>query len=421
MMDRFAERRRRVIEQLGNDGVMVLGATPELLVGRDTHLRYVVDAEIYYLTGYTEPDAVVVLSGIADVPFTMFVRARDPERELWDGPRGGVEAATETFGADAAFAIGELSDKLPKMLHGADTIYARPSARPALEALVQAAFINGRSTRARTGKGPHIQRDPADILDAMRLVKDTDEIALLREAARISAEAFLETIPRIRPGMPEWEVEALLEYGFRSRGASGPAFPSIVATGWNATVLHYIENGAPLADGDLLLMDAGARYQMYCGDITRTVPVSGRFNADQRAWYDVVLNAQRAAINAVQPGKPVDAVHEAARNALLDGLIEHKWLSESDRTDEAALKRFFPHRTSHWLGLEVHDVGAYANADGPVVLQPGMVLTIEPGIYAPDLKTGIRIEDDVLVTPTGHDVLTALLPTSAEDLEALLQ
>lgn len=420
MNQMFAERRARVLAQLGADSIMVLAATPELMVGRDTHLRYVVDAELYYLTGYTEPDAVVVLAPTSESPFTMFVRDRDPERELWNGRRGGVAAATEGFGADAAFPIAELGQRLPNMLSRANELYMRNSGRPQLDGMMQQALVNGRNVRARTGRGPHMQRDPGDILDEMRLVKDDSERAALRQACRISAEAFLETIPRIKAGMHEWEVEAIVEYGFRSRGASGPSFPTIAAHAANATVLHYIENNTRIEPNTLLLLDAGARYEMYCGDITRTIPVSGKFTDDQRELYDIVYAAQRAAIAAVQPGGSFEGIHNAARDVLIDGLIQRGLLNEGERADEAALKRYYPHRTSHWLGLEVHDVGPYTRSSGPVTLQPGMALTIEPGLYAPDLGIGIRVEDDVLVTENGHEVLTAMLPASAREIESLL-
>jgi Xaa-Pro aminopeptidase len=263
-------------------------------------------------------------------------------------------------------------------------------------------------------------REPGDILDELRLIKDPGEIELIRTAARISAESFQETVPRIRPGMAESEVEALLEYGFRSRGASGPAFTTITATGANATVLHYVDNSTRLENGDLLLIDAGARFRMYCADISRTVPVSGRFSAEQRKLYDVALGAHSAALRACAPGVPVDGIHAAARSALAHGLIEAGVLAEEQREDDAAMKAVFPHRTSHWLGLEVHDVGAYARADEPVLLQPGMVLTVEPGLYVPAQGVGIRIEDDVLITDSGHEVLTAQLPTRADDIESLM-
>jgi Xaa-Pro aminopeptidase len=286
---------------------------------------------------------------------------------------------------------------------------------------MQQIWPSARAARARTGRGPHVQRDPGDILDELRVIKDAGEIALLRAAARISAQAFAETIPRIRAGMHEWEIEALVEYGFRSRGASGPAFSTIAAAAHNATVLHYVDNQTQLNHGDLLLLDAGARYQMYCGDITRTVPVAGKFSDEQRALYDVVLSAHRAALQAVCPGAPVDGIHDAARAALRDGLVQSGLLSADQTEDEAALKAYFPHRTSHWLGLEVHDVGPYARADQPVLLQPGMVLTIEPGLYWRERGIGIRIEDDLLVTEHGHEILTALLPSDADGIESLWQ
>ena len=421
MKDVFARRRARVLEQLGPDAVMVLAATPEILIGRDTHLRYVTDAELYYLTGYVEPDAVVVLDPSSDAPFTMFVRDRDPERELWLGKRAGIEGVRADFGAQLAHNIAELPRQLPKLLAKTNTVYARPSARPDFDAVLQQLFAHGRNARARTGRGPHIMRDPGDILDAMRLIKDETEIELLRTAARISAEVFAETLPRVRAGMREWEIEAILEYGFRSRGASGPAFPTISASGANATVLHYTESNAQLRDGDLLLLDAGARFQMYCGDMTRTVPVSGEFTTQQRELYDVVLAAHDAAVAVVAPGRPVDTIHFAARECLLDGLVHLGLLTHEQRDDEEALRRFYPHKTSHWLGLEVHDVGTYTRESEIVVLQPGMVLTIEPGLYLTEQAIGIRLEDDVLVTPGGHEVLTSTLPISADEIQALMQ
>lgn len=421
MSDAFARRRARVLEQLAPDGIMVLAAAPEILIGRDTHLRYVVDAELYYLTGYQEPDAALVLDPASETPFMMFVRDRDPERELWMGKRAGVEGARSGFGAQHALNIAELPQQLPKLLAKANTVYARPSARPDFDAVLQQLFAQGRSTRARTGRGPHILRDPGDILDEMRVIKDDEEIELIRTAARITAEAFAETLPRAKAGLGEWEIEAILEFGFRSRGASGPAFPTISATGGNATVLHYIESAARLQDGDLLLLDAGARYQMYCADITRTVPVSGKFNAQHRDLYDVVLAAHDAAIAAVAPGLPVEGIHGAAHQTLVDGLVQLGLLRPEQRDDDTALKAFYPHKTSHWLGLEVHDVGLYAREDEAMLLKPGMVLTIEPGLYLAEQAIGIRVEDDVLVTTNGNEVMTASLPARADAIEALLQ
>jgi Xaa-Pro aminopeptidase len=304
--------------------------------------------------------------------------------------------------------------------------------RPDVDAAIMGAIASGRRLRPRTGRGLHTLSDPGLILDDMRLVKDDGEIALMREAARISVESFRDAARSIRPGAGEWQVEAALEGAFRMRGASGPAFPSIVAAGANATVLHYVANTCTMTAGDLLLVDAGARRRMYCADISRTFPVSGAFSDAQTDLYDAVLAARDAAIAAVVPGATVDEVHDAALDALVDGLITLGFVvgtrAEAKRRDDA-WKPFFPHRTSHWLGLDVHDVGGYVVSGASRPLEPGMVLTIEPGIYIPASTgsgpaelhgTGVRIEDDVLVTATGREVLTAALPADRDSLMALM-
>jgi len=430
-----AARRARVLSALAPDGVMILPAAPELRVGRDLELRYQPDPDLYYLTGYTEPEAVAVLAPFrTDAPFTLFVRPRDPEREVWTGPRGGTDAALAVFGADEAYPIAELPERLPGIIAEAGTVYFRlGTGRDDVEALVRTSLIRAQRGRQREGRGPRTLVDPGAILDDMRIFKDAHEIELLREAARITMDAFREAAPRIRPGAGEWELEAALDAGFRRRGATGPAFPTIVAAGANATVLHYTDNAAPLEAGQLLLMDAGARYRMYCGDISRTFPISGAFAPAQRDVYDAVLAAHDAAIALVRPGNTVEQVHEAALRVALAALIELGVLRGT--VDELLEKKeeyhpFLPHRTSHWLGLDVHDVGDYKTAGEPRRLEPGMVLTVEPGIYLPAAHeavptalrgTGIRIEDDVLVTPSGHEVLTAALPTAAADVEAMLR
>lgn len=428
-----AARRARALDALGTDAALVLPAAPELRVGRDLELRYRPDPDLFYLTGYPEPDAVAVLSPAnEEAPFTLFVRPRDPELELWTGIRGGPEAATEIFGADAAFPLGELEERLPKLIKEVGTVYFPPgSGRAELEALVRRILAGSRRARQRTGRGPHALVDPGRILDEMRLVKDAHELALLREAARITAEGFREAAASIRAGAGEWEVEAALEYAFRRRGADGFAFPYIVASGANATVLHYIENNRPMRAGELLLIDAGARYRMYNGDISRTFPVSGRFTTAQRELYDAVLAAHDRAIEAVRPGATVADVHAVAVRTLTVALVE-LGLLEGDVDElvaEGKHKAFYPHQTSHWIGLDVHDVGDYAIRGTPRPLEPAMVLTIEPGLYIPaDCEaapaglrgTGIRIEDDVAVTEDGHEILTATLPAAAEAVEALL-
>lgn len=420
----LAKRREAVLERLGG-GALVLAASPEIVIGRDTELRYYVDAELYYLTGYTEPEAVLVLVPTnQQARFTMFVRPRDEGRELWTGGRGGEAAAVERFGAQAAYPIGELAQRLPQLLGDVDVIYTRlRTGRPDVDAVLEGVLARARVTRPRTGRGPHTITDAGVLLDAMRLIKDATELAALREAARITCAAFRDALARVRPGAGEWEIEAAVEYGFRARNAQGPAFPTIAAAGRNATVLHYVRNDAAMQDGDLLLLDAGARYRMYCGDITRTVPVSGKFTTLQRDLYDVVLAAHDAAIAQTRPGASADAPHQAVQATLARGLIDLQLLSgsvEEAIESETGLRRFYPHRTSHWLGLDVHDVGAYATASGPVSLEPGMVLTIEPGLYLKEQGIGIRIEDDVLVTADGCDVLTSDMPTSAAAMEALV-
>jgi Xaa-Pro aminopeptidase len=431
----FAGRRARALELLGERQALVLAAAPELLAGRDLELRYREDADLFYLTGYTEPEAVAVLSPAhAEAPYTLFVRPRDPEKELWSGRRGGVEAAREQSGADAVLPIGELAERLPAILARADTLLFRlGGGQDGVEALVRSALVAGVKGRQWQGRGPRALVDPAALLADLRLVKDEGEVHLMREAARISVEAFHDAAAAIRPGAGEWEVEAALEAGFRRRGADGFAFQSIVAGGANATILHYVENAAVLRPGTLVLLDGGARYRHYHADISRTFPVSGRFTAEQRVLYDVVHAAQRAAVAAARPGSSVHAVHRAALRVLAEGLVEHGLLEgdpDALLEDGTALKAYYPHRTSHWLGLDVHDVGDYAVDGEPRVLEPGMILTVEPGLYIPRddehapaalRGTGIRIEDDVLVTANGNEVLTAALPAAAAEIEALLR
>ncbi|MGH7466805.1 MAG: aminopeptidase P N-terminal domain-containing protein [Longimicrobiales bacterium] len=433
--DLYRGRRERVLSALGEHSALVLAAYPERQLGRDTEIRYIVNPELYYLTGYREPEAVVVLRPGAEPPYTMFVRPRDPERERWAGARGGAEAARAVFGADEAHPIQELAERLPALLADTDVIYARlDSAHPQLVELLSHALARGRSTRARSGKGPHTLTDPGVLLDELRVIKDEYEIAQVRRAAELSVAGFFDALPWIEAGHGEWEIEAALDAGFRKRGADGCAFPTIVAAGANATVLHYVRNDCALQAGQLVLIDAGARYQMYCGDISRTFPVSGHFSARQRVVYDAVLHAHDAAIAAARPGATVDDLHRGALEPLLNVLFELDMIDgknlDQARDDEASYRQFIPHKTSHWLGLDVHDVGAYALRTGGRPLQPGMVLTVEPGLYIPqhceraptELRgCGVRIEDDILITDSSCEVLTAALPVRAHDIEALMQ
>jgi Xaa-Pro aminopeptidase len=426
----YASRRSALLRALGDDAVLILTAAPELRAGRDGELRYLGDPDLFYLTGHPEPETVAVLDGLTS-RFILFVRERDAERERWNGPRGGVDAARVHYGAQEAFAITELNERLPKIMASARHVYARLGASAQLDALLRGSMRQALARKPRTGRGPLTLSDPSLLLDEMRLRKDPLELGLMREAARISTLAFLQAARAVRHGGGEWEVEAALEFVMRREGADGPAFPTIVASGANATVLHYTSNDRRMLDGQLVLVDGGARHRMYCADISRTFPVSGRFTPAQRDLYDIVLAARDAAIASVRPGATIDDVHSAALHALLEGLTGHGLLHGSMEellAREEDYKVFLPHRTSHWLGLDVHDPGDYVVNGAARVLEAGMVLTIEPGLYvspgtdAPaDWRgAGVRIEDDVLITLDGCEVLTGALPADADSIEAMV-
>ncbi len=432
--DAFGARRRRVLEALGDDSAMILPAAPEVVVGRDIEVRYVVDPDLWYLTGYEAPEAVAVLCPAADEPFTLFVRDRDPERELWTGPREEVADAGERVGADGAYPIDELEERLPSLLKGIDRIHFRIGAGPAhVENLVLDILGGARSARQRSGRGPAALVEPGLILDPMRLVKGPEEIAAIRDAVAVSVAGFREALAAVGPGVGEWVVEATAEAAFRRAGADGTAFPTIAASGPNGTFLHYTANSRVMEDGDLLLLDGGARHRIYNADLTRTVPVNGRFTDAQHDAYSLVLDARKAAIAACRTGKPVDGVHRAALQVLVEGMVDLGLLDpglDDPVGNQAAWKPYFPHNTSHWLGLDVHDVGDYAADGASRHLEPGMVLTVEPGLYVgahdPDAPEhlrgmGIRIEDDVLITDDGAEVLSADLPTEPDEVASLVR
>lgn len=426
----FAARRERFLARIGS-GVAVLPTAAPPVRGTDRELRFRPDSDFWYLTGFGEPEAVAVLSPHdAENRFTLFVRPRDPERETWSGVRAGVEGARERFGADAAFPIAELPTRLPTLLAPADCIWFAPGRHPALDRQILGSLADFRRTRPRSGHGPAVLADPAPVLGAMRMLKEPGEIAALRRAADISAAAHRAAMAATRPGAGEWEVEAALEFAFRSAGAAGSAYAPIVGGGRNATVLHYTDNAQTLGACDLVLVDAGAEWGMYCADISRTWPVDGHFSAPQREAYEVVLAAQAAGIERVRPGCSVADVHEATVRVLAEGMVQLGLLpGPADAAIETgAYKRFYPHQTSHWLGLDVHDAGMYREGNEPTRLQPGMVLTVEPGLYVPeDAKApaafrgmGIRIEDDALVTEGGCELLTRDVPVEPDLLEDLV-
>lgn len=427
--DTFRRRRERTLAGL-DDGVLVLPAAPELFRSRDTEHPYRPDSELFYLTGVVEPVAVAVLRPGEREQFTLFVQGREPEMELWTGERLGPDRAREVFGADAVHPISELEAKLAPLLGGPRSIYYRWGASDRTDRIVLDALARGRARGPRKGTGPRAVIDPGEILDEQRLIKEADEIALLRRAAGITVDAFRTALGATAPGVGEWELEAILDGSFRRAGADGPGYETIVGSGKNACVLHYVQNGSVLTDGDLVVVDAGAALGLYHADITRTFPVSGRFTGEQRAVYEVVESARAAAVAATRPGATIAGIHRATEEMMTAGLVELGVLSGDVATLVGAGKHrpFYPHQTSHWLGLDVHDVGDYVRGGEPRVLAPGMVFTVEPGLYfrpgTPESERfagiGVRVEDDVLVTATGCENLTGALPTAADQVAALV-
>ena len=424
-----AARRTRVLAAMG-EGVMLLPAATEHLRSGDTHYPFRQDSDFGYVTGFPEPDAVALLAPGAEKPFALFVRPRDPEQAVWVGPRAGVEGAVEVYGADVAHPLDALEKELPAWLGKATQVFLPLGRDDAWARRLWTSVRYAHSLRPRTGSGPAVVRDAGEILHELRLRKDPAEVARLRETIAIAAEAHREAMRTTRPGMHEYEVEALIDGIFRRRGASAPAYPSIVAGGANATILHYTANDQPIGLDELLLIDAGSERAGYCADITRTFPTGRRFTPPQRDLYDAVLAAQLAVIAAVRPGGNLDDLHTVAVRVLAEALIGLGLLEGSvdDVVKEEKHKRFYMHRTSHWLGRDVHDVGLYKVGDAPRALEPGMVFTVEPGLYvpadaadvpAPFRGIGIRIEDDVLVTPTGVEVLSAAVPKHAAEIETL--
>jgi Xaa-Pro aminopeptidase len=433
MIDRkeFARRRKQLMRIVGSDGICIVPAAPERLRNNDSHYPYRQDSDFHYLTGFAGPEAVLALiPGREHGEAILFCRERDPEREAWDGARAGQEGAVADYGMDDAFPIADIDDILPGMLEGRSRVYYH-FGRDADFDVQLIGWVNRVRARVKQGaRAPHEFVALGHILHDLRLYKTRDELRVMRKAAQIAAGAHLRAMRTVRPGMNEHEIEAELLHEFRRRGAV-PSYEPIVGGGANGCVLHYRANNAPLRDGDLLLIDAGAEYECYASDITRTFPVNGKFSPEQRALYDVVLAAQRAAIAEVRPGRPFGAYHDAAVRVICAGLIKLGLLKGSiaKNVREQAYRKFYMHKTGHWLGLDVHDVGDY-RVDGEFrELEPGMVVTVEPGLYiAPDAKgvaakwrgIGIRIEDDVVVTKGDPEVITTAVPNDPDEIEALM-
>ena len=411
-------------------GIAIIPTAPERMRNRDSDYLFRYDSYFWYLCGFPEPESVLVLIAGDEPRSILFCRDKNVERELWEGFRFGPEAARERFGVDEAHSIARLDELLPGLIANQPALWYAPGADSGWDSRVLG-WLNQVRAQARTGvSAPADIRDVRIALDEMRLFKDAAEIATMRRAAAISAVAHVRAMRATRPGKAEYEIEAELQYEFRRGGAQFPAYWPIVAGGANACVLHYRENSEPLADGSLLLVDAGCELDGYAADITRTWPVNGRYSGPQRDLYELVLESQIAAITAVRPGNHWNEPHEAAVRILAQGFVD-LGLCEGplDRVIETEdYRRFYMHRTGHWLGLDVHDVGEYKHSGDWRSLQPGMVLTVEPGCYVrPDDKVperfwniGIRIEDDVLVTDAGCDVLTRATPKAATDIEAIV-
>lgn len=441
-MKQFAARRARLCSQMQPGSVAILPTAAEVQRNSDTDYPYRHDSYFYYLSGFTEPESMLaIVSASADTPARsiLFCRRKNPEREIWDGFRHGPEAARETFGFDAAYPIDELDAEMGKLLANAPAAYYALGHSAALDLQVRNWLKDVRG-QARSGvSAPAAAHDLLLLLDEMRLLKDDGEQALMLRAATISGKAHERAMRASRPGMYEYEIEAELLHEFRRNGAQFPAYAPIVAAGSNACVLHYSANNACTRDGDLILIDAGCELDSYASDITRTYPVNGRFSAPQRALYELVLAAQAAALDMVRPDQRYSDIHDAALKVLAQGMLDLGLLDKArfgnaeNAIAERAHLQFYMHGTGHWLGLDVHDSGAYRDLAAPGKpsrhLQAGMALTVEPGIYVRPAEgvpeqfwnIGIRIEDDVVVTPQGHRILSEAAPKRVEDIEQIMR
>ncbi|WAL60349.1 aminopeptidase P N-terminal domain-containing protein [Thermocoleostomius sinensis] len=438
MQSEYAQRREQFMAKIGK-GTAVFRSAPMAVMHNDVEYNFRQDSDFFYLTGFNEPSAVAVLAPHhQDHRFILFVQPKDLEKETWTGYRVGVDAAKEQFAADAVYSIDELSEKLPQYLEKADRIYYHLGRDKAFNETILKHWQRLLAIYPKKGIGPTAIEDPAPLLHPMRQIKSTIELERMRKAADIAAEAHNRARAFAQPGRFEYEVQAEIEHTFRLRGAMGPAYPSIVASGANACVLHYTENTRQMQDGELLLIDAGCAYDYYNSDITRTFPVGGAFTSEQQAIYEIVLEAQLQAIAHVHPGNPYNQVHDTAVRVIVQGLLDLGLLcgDMDEIIKDEKYKPFYMHRTGHWLGLDVHDVGVYQHGETPHTLEPGQVLTVEPGIYiSPYIKPaegqpeidprwhgiGVRIEDDVLVTSTGHEILTAAVPKRVDEIQRSLR
>ena len=413
------------------NSVAIIPAAREATRSNDTHYRFRQDSDFFYLTGFEEPEAIAVIKPGETHEYVLFVRPRDPEREIWDGRRAGVEGAKSEFGAAEAFPVAEFDGQLREILDGAETLYYRLGVHRDLDDKIISEIGNMRAVNRKPIHPPTTIIDSATIIHELRVIKSPDELELMQKAADIAAEAHVEAMKAARPGMREYEVEALIEQVFRRHGAAGPAYTSIVGAGPNATVLHYINNDGELRQGELLLVDAGAEYKGYASDITRTFPIDGRYSQPQRDIYDLVLKAQMSCVEMVRPGVTHDQLKQHSIEVLTEGMVELGLLQGEPEQliKDKKYEKFYMHGLGHMLGIDVHEVSAYYYGKESRALEPGVVMTVEPGIYiAPDTKDvpekylgiGVRIEDDVLCTNNGPRVLTSKVPKNPDQIEELM-
>jgi Xaa-Pro aminopeptidase len=428
-MDAHAARRQALMERIGPRAVAVVGGKRPTLRNGDVENRFRASSDLWFLTGFTEPETLAVIAPGREKKLTLFVRPRDPERETWTGRRHGLEGALQRFGADQAFPVDDVARELPKLLDGAEEIQYLPGEDRAVDELILNALVELRAAERRGMRAPGRIVDLRKTLHEIRLIKDEDALEKMRRAAHITNEAHTAAMKAAKGGVGETEIEALIDYTFRKHGGL-PGYGTIVGGGNNATILHYVDNCEPLQKGQLLLVDAGCEIDGFTADVTRTYPIGTRFSPAQRRAYQLVLDAEKRCIEAVKPGATIDGIHALAVEILTAGMVELGLLSGDPKQliESLAYRKYYMHRTSHWLGMDVHDVGAYAIDGQSRPLQPGMVLTVEPGLYVPLEDTsapeelrgiGIRIEDDVLVTESGHEVLTRDIPKEVDDIEAL--
>jgi Xaa-Pro aminopeptidase len=429
--EEFKRRRKALLKQMGRDSIAIVPTAPVRMRNNDVEYAYRPDSDFFYLTGFTEPESVAVLvPGRPQGEYILFVRDRDPARETWDGRRAGPAGATRVFGADDAFPISDIDEILPGLLENRAKVFYAMGTHPEFDQRV-VGWVNGLRTQARNGRHAPQEMSALDhVLHDMRLFKSRAEVDTMREAARIAGNAHVRAMKACRPGKREYEIAAEVVHEFRMHNADLSYLP-IVGGGANGCILHYRENDATLRDGDLLLIDAGCELDCYASDITRTFPVNGRFSPEQRVLYDIVLEANYAAIERVKPGNHWNEPHEAAVRVITQGLVKAGLLKgkPAKLEESGAYRKYFMHRTGHWLGMDVHDVGDYKVGNEWRVFEPGMALTIEPGIYVAPGTTGapkkfhgigIRIEDDVVVTRDGCEVLTERCPKDAVEIERLM-